>query len=116
MAIRIPEIPPDEKVWAIVEIMGHVRISGILTEEEKFGSKLGRVDIPQLDGSFVTRYFGGSAVYQIHIVSEEAARHAAKINMPAPMSKWDFPKAIEVAVNTVDGDDEELRDDNGNRY
>jgi hypothetical protein len=35
---------PD--VWAIVELMGHVRLAGRLTEEEKFGVKMGRLDIP----------------------------------------------------------------------
>lgn len=38
------ETQPD--AWAIVELMGHVRIAGRLTEEEKFGSKMGRLDIP----------------------------------------------------------------------
>lgn len=36
----------DEHVWAIVELMGHVRLAGRLTEEEKFGTKMGRLDIP----------------------------------------------------------------------
>lgn len=27
--------------WAIVELMGHVRIAGRITEEERFGAKLG---------------------------------------------------------------------------
>lgn len=34
------------ETWAIVELMGHVRLAGRLSEEEKFGSKLGRLDIP----------------------------------------------------------------------
>lgn len=33
--------------WAIVELMGHVRVAGRVTEEEHFGSKLGRIDIPR---------------------------------------------------------------------
>lgn len=37
----------DEKeVWAVVELMGHVKLAGRLTEEEKFGTKMGRLDIP----------------------------------------------------------------------
>jgi hypothetical protein len=35
-----------EETWAIVELMGHVRLAGRLTEEEKFGAKMGRLDIP----------------------------------------------------------------------
>lgn len=32
--------------WAVVELMGHVRLAGRISEEERFGSKLGRIDIP----------------------------------------------------------------------
>lgn len=32
-------------MWAIVELMGHVRLAGYVTEEERFGAKLGRIDI-----------------------------------------------------------------------
>ena len=38
--------PKTLEVWAIVELMGHVRIAGKLTEEERFGSKMGRLEIP----------------------------------------------------------------------
>lgn len=37
-----------ESVWAVVELMGHVKLAGRLTEEEKFGAKLGRPDIPTM--------------------------------------------------------------------
>ena len=33
------------ETWAIVELMGHVRVAGFVTEEERFGVKLGRIDI-----------------------------------------------------------------------
>lgn len=32
--------------WAILELMGHVRMAGRVTEEERFGSKVGRIDVP----------------------------------------------------------------------
>lgn len=33
--------------WAVVELMGHVRMAGRVTEEERFGAKVGRVDVPR---------------------------------------------------------------------
>lgn len=33
--------------WAVVELMGHVRMAGRVTEEEHFGGKMGRIDIPK---------------------------------------------------------------------
>jgi hypothetical protein len=79
--------------WAIVELMGHVRLAGRLTEEEKFGAKMGRLDIPLNEG-FITQYFGGGSVYRITFVSEDVARHVAKQEAPAPVSPWDFPKVL----------------------
>lgn len=36
----------NSDVWAVVELMGHVRIAGRLSEEERFGGKMGRIDVP----------------------------------------------------------------------
>ena len=98
----------DEKqpdIWAIVELMGHVRLAGRLTEEEKFGSKIGRLDIPTSEG-FVTQYFGGGSVYRITIVSEEVARHAAQHVSAAPISPWQFPRSL-IASPAARADDDD---------
>lgn len=83
--------------WAVVELMGHVRLAGKLSEEERFGSKMGRLDIPQGEG-FVTQYFGGSSVYRVSIVTEEVARAAAKNTAYAPVSPWELPRALPAPV------------------
>ncbi len=116
------ETKPVDDVWAIVELMGHVRLAGRLTEEEKFGGKLGRLDIPQSNpcwhcegtgqkafmaaepcetcngakvvSGFITQFFGASSVYRITIVTEQVARHTTKQTTPAPVSPWDYPKQL----------------------
>jgi hypothetical protein len=70
---KAKEKKPEEQ-WGIVELMGHVRIGGKVSEEQKFGVVMGRIDIPQKDGKFVTQYFGGSSIYRFHPSTEEAAR------------------------------------------
>lgn len=95
--------PPD--VWAIVELMGHVRHAGILTEEEKFGAKVGRVDVPDGD-RFVTFYFGGASIYRISIVDEAAARAVAKFQAPRPVQPYEMP-ALAAADRDQDMDDED---------
>lgn len=118
-------------VWAICELMGHVRLAGRLTEEEKFGTKMGRLDIPTTKpctcpnakrtdamaesipcpkchgagfiNSFVSQFFGGSSVYRITIVTEEVARHVCKQASPAPVSPWDFPKQTAATVAAPGG-------------
>lgn len=37
---------PVFDTFAIVEMMGHVRMAGRLTEEQRFGSVIGRCDVP----------------------------------------------------------------------
>ncbi len=78
--------------WAIVELMGHVRTAGRVTEEEHFSVKLGRVDVPDVDGQFTTIYFSGSSIYCITPCSEESARAVALRNKPEPVHQYELPK------------------------
>jgi hypothetical protein len=71
--------------------MGHVRYAGRVTEEERFGARVGRVDVPGKDGGFTTVYFGGQSVYRLIPVTEEVARVAARRNQPEPVHAWDLP-------------------------
>lgn len=77
--------------WAILELMGHVRLAGRVTEETHFGAALGRIDIPVGDG-FTTQYFGGSSVYRITPTTEEIARSVAARNQPEPVYRFELPK------------------------
>lgn len=100
-------VPEEERAafaeWAIVELMGHVRIAGRVSEERLFGAALGRIDIPTDDaGGFVTQYFGGGSVYRITPVSEELARSVARANRPEPVRRWELPIS---AMHDVDDAD-----------
>lgn len=86
------------EAWAIVELMGHVRVAGRVSEEERFGVKIGRIDIPQADGSFVTQHFGGGSVYRITYVGEAEARAVALANRPQPVHSWEMPRALPPAA------------------
>ena len=93
-----------EPTWAIVELMGHIKLAGRLSEEEKFGSKIGRLDIPTEGDDFITQYFGGGSVYRITFVTEAVARHVATQTAPAPVSPWDFPRQLPAPVATMEAD------------
>lgn len=80
--------------WAIVELLGHVRLAGRVSQEEQFGAKLGRIDIPQADGPAVTKFFSGAALYAMTPVTEAVARAVALRCDPAPVRPWDLPKAL----------------------
>jgi hypothetical protein len=72
-----PEIRVFEQ-WAIVELYGHVKLAGRVTEEDVFGRTLGRIDVPLADGGWVTQYFGGGSIYRLTPCSEAAARQVAQ--------------------------------------
>ena len=80
----------DKESWAIVSLMGHKTIAGRLSEEERFGSKLGRLDVPDGD-TFATVYFGGQSVYSIEVVTEEVARAKAQDHTLRPVDTWRVP-------------------------
>jgi hypothetical protein len=84
--------------WAIVELMGHVKMAGLVTEEERFGAKMGRIDIPMEEGGLTTQYFGGGSVYRMTPTTEEVARAVAAKNKPAPIYAWELPKAALTAA------------------
>lgn len=64
---------------AIVELMGHQVIAGRITEEEHVGSKLLRVDVPEVNGRpAFTKFFGSSAIYGITPTDEATMLIAAR--------------------------------------
>lgn len=63
--------PPEE--WAIVELMGHVRLTGIICEVERFGVKLLRIDaVNSKGGAQPTQFIGGAAIYRVTPITKEA--------------------------------------------
>lgn len=83
--------------WAVVEIMGHRRLAGRVTEERIAGADLLRVDIPAGD-AFTTQYYGGSSIFCLTPVTEQVARAAAARNQPEPVHRWELP-AVPAAVD-----------------
>ena len=95
------EIEAGFDQWAIIELMGHVKIAGHVTEVEIFGSKLGRVDIP-FGETFTTQYFNGSSLYRLTPTTEEIARAVAKNNQPAPVFRWELAEVKQLPAGSDD--------------
>lgn len=90
--------PKTVDQWATLEQFGHRRTAGRLTEEERFGGIVGRLDVPQRDGSFVTKYFHASSIYDLTLVSEEAARNVALHANVHPVQSWEMPRPASVPM------------------
>lgn len=103
------------EAWAIVELFGHQRVAGRVTEHVWGGETFVRVDIPLGDG-FYTRLFGKGAIYCINITDEQAARVAATQVCGRPAYAWELERAArlpapETAHQPDPQDDEETEDD-----
>lgn len=92
--------------WAVVELLGHVKVAGYVTEEEHFGSKLGRIDVPGEEQT-ITQYFGGNTLYRLTPVTEEVARAFAARSSPRPVHVYELlpPEPRPTAFDLEDGEE-----------
>lgn len=118
---------PTFAEWVILELLGHRRLAGYLTEQQIAGHGFLRLDIPGETDSeacaehFVaTQLFNPTSVYAIHPTSEAIARHAAKTYRQAPLQRWELPAApAREHVDDVDdgpydyGDEDQDDDEDG---
>ena len=78
--------------FCIVELFGHKKIAGKVTEQVIAGQGFIRVDVPQTKRtSPFTRMFGSGAIYSITPVSEEIAIAAAEQIFVEPVSVYIAP-------------------------
>lgn len=105
---------PNKPFWGILEQMGHVRLGGLISQEELFGTVMGRIDVPRPSGAVVTRYFGGQTVYALTPCDEATARAVALHCDPAPVHAYELPRLPgpqEGGTDYVDPDPFEEEDD-----
>jgi hypothetical protein len=95
--------------WALVELFGHTKIAGRVTEQTIAGGALVRVDVPETKSNpAFTRFFGISAIYSINPVTEDVAKHIADQISVKPIDVWDIreyiSKAKALAMSNQDED------------
>lgn len=73
--------------WAMVEIFGHRQHAGRCREEERFGAKMLRVDVPikgdPIANGWETHWYGGSSIFSYTLTDEDSAMRANKPYQPA---------------------------------
>jgi hypothetical protein len=62
--------------WAIVEIFGHRRYVGLVSETEQFGAKMCRIDVPGAAPGTIaaTLLYGGAAIFSMRPITAERGR------------------------------------------
>lgn len=97
--------------WAIVDIFGHERIAGELSEQTIGGGSFIRVDVPAVgDQQAFTRFYGDKAIYSIQPVSEDIARRATAGMRVRPVNVYLLPDPAPARPSTDDREGHEDAD------
>ena len=115
------ESEPRFSQWCILELMGHRRLAGLVTEQEIAGHGFLRLDVPgdladvHATGALwtATQFYSPSSVYCMTPTTEANARRIAAYNKPEPATKWELERAdrepgrdVEVGFGDDDDDDD----------
>ena len=82
--VNVPETAGDTDGWdwAVVEIMGFRKLAGRTRQEERFGAKMLRIDIPNkgdpVAHGWTTQFYGGSAIFSFTLADEATCLRANK--------------------------------------
>lgn len=95
--------------WCVLELMGHRRLGGYVSEAVIAGTGLIRIDVPGPGEKRVTQFYSPAALYCLTPTTEELARAVAESNQPQPVHEWELPASTAVRGVRVDREDE--RDD-----
>lgn len=105
-------------LYAVIELFGHARVAGAVSEQNFGGANLIRVDVPEVTFTRTvwdedekgyrkdtrtiaahTRSLGGGSVYAINWCDEETARVAAHSIHDEPLEPYSVRKSIDQIVS-----------------
>jgi len=108
------------EMQCLVELFGHSKIAGKVTEQSIGGATFIRVDVPKTSKrEGFTRFYGPGAIYAMTPVDEKIAALMAEQLEVEPVSEWTLqaamqkllPSAAAVAPHPDDDDEDEIDDD-----
>lgn len=88
--------------WMILELMGHRKLAGQVSEQEIAGSSFLRIDVyaGTAPEPCATQFYSAAAVYCMTPTTEELARQMATSHTPRPVTRYELPAAA-----PTDGED-----------
>lgn len=110
--------------WSIVEIFGHRRHVGKAREEERFGAKMLRIDVPKIgatkdDVTWSSHFYGGGSIFSYTVTDEKTVMNYAERSYTPALPYRDHGQSMEEAADDLFGltkddlgeDDEDDGDD-----
>lgn len=91
--------------WAVVELMGHRKLAGKVSEATIAGGAFIRLDVPSEPPA--TQFYSPSAVYCITPTTEDTVRAFSKKNAPEPVTRWELPALPSARHSSEDADYED---------
>lgn len=84
--------PPEAfRSWGLLELFGHTRLAGELSEQTIGGCNFIRIDVPKVgDTEAYTRYLTQGAIYSMTPMAEATARRLANYLQATPVSPYEL--------------------------
>ena len=101
-----PTLPDCEGFWGQIELMGHQRIAGHISETNIAGKGMLRVDVPDEHGNTThTRFYSPEAVYCISPTDRQIAIGLAANIKSQPVTIYDLARlASDKKVGAIEED------------
>jgi hypothetical protein len=99
--------------WAVVDLFGHDKIAGYVTEISMAGKGFFRVDVPPMNGEEgYSKIFGPDAIYSmLPVASKEVAMAACVSFAVRPLGTWTPSVLRALPPPTIDQDEVEDEDE-----
>jgi len=88
------EIKGGFKEYAILELMGHRKIAGLVSEATIGGASFIRIDVPKGEDTEVTQFYSPGAIYCITPTTKEIAISVGTTYSEPPVTQWELPEAL----------------------
>lgn len=110
--------------WAIVELFGHNKIAGKVSEQTIGGSNMVRVDVPDTKAApAFTRFLHVNAIYAINPVAQDIATGYAERIQVKPIESYDAREVLrridaakQLPFGEVPSEEEQEEEDDGTNY